>query len=108
MPTCNNLSSERQAEIEARITQYESMLANAYTAYDSTLLAGGIESSSFDSGEAKQTFKYFDVDKLFKQIERLESRIDSLNRKLNNRSNVILALRRKYRTYYGGTIATNI
>jgi hypothetical protein len=98
---CNNLSSTRETQIQAKITQLESTLEKAYAAYDGALDAGGVESFKFDSGEASQWAKYANHEQLRKNIEWLESRIDSLTRKLNGRSNVILGLRRKYNTYYG-------
>ena len=97
----NNLSPGRIEEINTRITQLETSLSLAYTAFDEALTTGGVESFKFDSGEGSQWAKYHSYNSLYSIIERIESQIEFLNRKLNNRSNVILALRRKYGTSYG-------
>jgi tetrahydromethanopterin S-methyltransferase subunit B len=101
---CNNLSSTRVAELEAQLTKLESSLEKAYTAYDSALETGGVKSFKFDSGEASQWAQYHSLSDISDQIDRIEARIDYINRKLNGRANVILALRRKYNTYYGRSL----
>lgn len=100
----NNLTTERQTEIETRVTALETSLALAYAAFDEALASGGIESFKFDSGDASQWAKYHTPQNLLKTIDQLEARIDYWNRKLNNKANTILALRRKLGTSYGGPL----
>ena len=102
MANCNNLSTERETEIEAQIAKLEISLALAYTAFDAALSTGGVESFKFDSGDASQWAKYHTPENLLKTIEILEARIEFLNRKLRNETNIIITLRRKYGTHYGG------
>jgi hypothetical protein len=95
--TC--ISQSRRAEIIAAIEKKQAQLAIVQATYERAL-AQENESYTFDSGEGRQQAKFRGLDKIADQIDRLESQIAALQRKLSGTGVVNVNLRRK--TY--GTI----
>lgn len=89
--TC--ISNTQRAEIIAAINKKGAQLAIAEAAYE-RLLARDTESYRFDSGEGSQQAKSRKISDLADQIDRLESQIAALYRKLNGSGIVNMNLRR--------------
>jgi site-specific recombinase len=87
------LTASQIAEITARITKLQTRLLIAESAYDAALTE--IEEYRFDSGPGSQRVKYRKLDELQQAINSIESRIDSLTRRLSGKGISSLNLRRK-------------
>ena len=88
------LSSSKRDRILSQITQIDTILTAANTAF---LAAAGTEVKKyrFDSAEASQQAELRDLDEMLDNIDRLEKRRDSLVRRLNGTGIVNMNLRRK-------------
>ena len=82
-----------------KITRKEASLGIAYASYDSAL-AELNESYRFDSGEGSQSAKKRDIESFKKQIDALESEIDSLYRRLKGQGLTRISLRRAAKLRY--------
>lgn len=91
--TC--LSSDRRAQLLARLEARDAQLTQAYETYLSSLTAG-TERYRFDSNEGSQSAWKTSLRDLEKVISILERQVDHLYRKLNGTGIVNFALRRKY------------
>lgn len=89
------LSSARKARIKARIVTKEAQLTAARTAYDAALASADTESYKFDSREGRQETVLRSPSVIAREIDRLESEIDRLYRKLEGGGLVSLNLRRR-------------
>lgn len=87
-------TASRKADIEAKITKKQAQLVKLETAYDSA--STEIKEYRFDSGEGSQRLQYRDLDKIGKEMERLEKQIAALTRKLLGLGVVNINLRRKH------------
>lgn len=75
----SGLTAAKRTEIETKLAKKEALLLKYYAALDIGL-PSGMKSYKFDSNEASQSAVYLDPEKLQKQIDLLESQINSLNR----------------------------
>lgn len=89
--TC--LSTARVAELQARKVTLTAQL----TAVDAAIAAhpGYIKSLALDTGVGKQTTVYSDLDKMEDRSRRLQSQIDTINKKLRGTGLVNFNLDRK-------------
>ena len=87
------LTSTRRAALLVRLAKREASLAIADAAYDE-LLANTIEAYRFDSTEGEPQTKRRKVADAKKQVDELESEIDSIRRRLNGTGVINMNLRR--------------
>ena len=96
--TC--ISSSRRAAMIARRDKKIEQRDKLEEAYDAASIE--LESFTLDTGEARQTSKFRDLEKIGAEIDRLDSQIDRINRQLTNRGLVNMGLRRKGNRYFRG------
>ena len=90
-----------KAIYEADLAKILAQLETANEAYEKALANMDVEEYRFNSGEGNQMAKQADINKLGREIERLEAARDRLIRKLEGRGIVNLNMRRKhYGRYY--------
>ena len=88
------LSATRKAELIAERTTLQTHLAAINSAYNSAL-TDGIESYKLDSGEGSSAVKYRSLKDLDDAIDRVSSRINTINALLRGTNLVNTNLRRK-------------
>ena len=95
------LSSSRRTNLIAQLENIDAAIVKAWAAYNAALEVNEVEEYRFDSAEASQKAKMRDPDMLFKQIEKLEKRRESIVAKINGTGVINLNLRRKRYSSYG-------
>lgn len=89
------LTSTRQTQIQARITEWEARKALADTYFEFLMGSEGMESFKFDSGEAMSWAKYTDASEfLLKVIAPIDQYLDYYRNQLNGTGVVRLNLYR--------------
>jgi hypothetical protein len=91
--TC--LSSDRRAQLLARLAARDAQLTQAYETY-LALLESGNKRYKFDSNEGSQSAWKWDLKELEQVIYSLERMVDHISRKLNGEGVVNMTLRRKF------------
>ena len=87
------LTAATIASLQDRITTLQTRLAIADLAYDAALTE--IEEYRFDSGVGSQRVRYRKLEELQKAIDSIDSRINSLQRRLTGKGISNMSLRRK-------------
>lgn len=87
------LSSSRRAQLNARLTQKNTQLTAANALYEQ-LLADPTASYRFDSGEGMQQTASKKLAEVSKQISKLETEVDRIQRQLGGGGIVNLNMRR--------------
>lgn len=89
-----NLSVSRRTLLRARKALKEGVLANLYAAYEELSLRGGIKTLRLDAADDSLYSSAMSLADVRKEIERLESEIDRIDRQLANSGLVNVRVRR--------------
>lgn len=89
------ITSTQRAIIQARLDKKEAQLSALNDAYDESIENFGIKSFKFDSGEGSQSTTFRGPEEISREINRLETEINRLRRRLSGTGIVNLNLRRR-------------
>lgn len=87
------LTSNRRAQLKARLAKREASLVIVEATYDK-LLASGVESYRFDSTEGEQQTKRRNLSEVKAQMDSLQAEVDNLRKALAGQGIVNMNLRR--------------
>ena len=91
------IDSSTRTRILAQISKIETQLTALDTAFTEAVANAEVESYKFDSGEGSQQVKRRDPNDIQKLIDKLESRLAYLYRRLDGKGLVNMNLRRRTR-----------
>lgn len=95
------LTAAKRTELETKLAKKQALLLKYYTAIEDGL-DSNIKRYKFDSGEGSQSAEYLDPEKLQKNIDLLESQINTLMRQLAGGNLRRFTLNRKPSGIYHG------